>query len=132
VGGRDAIDRVASTSAATFLRDTGNGLYTIRAMGIPNHATGIFPNEHCPDSIFAQNKTFQISSKPQVAAKPIALEGWLFGVCLIGVVMDPSGPFWKADARTGWLFEVNSTRARGYLGMPAPERIHHARFPGVG
>ena len=117
VGGRDAIDRVSATSAAAFLRDTGNGFYTIKAMGIPNHATGIFPNENCPESILAQNSTFRMTSKPQAVSKPIALEGWLFGVCLNGVVLDPSGPFWRGDAKTGWLFEVNSTTARQYLGL---------------
>ena len=42
----------------------------IRANGLPNHATGQFPNRNNPNAITEKNYIFRASLHPQMAARP--------------------------------------------------------------
>jgi hypothetical protein len=74
--------------------------------GMPDHAIGDFPNRHDPVPIRPQEIKLQMPVKPVLASKLEPLNMWLFGVAVNGVPFDPSGPFWNADAASGWQFEV--------------------------
>ncbi len=76
----------------------------IRANGIPNHVTGQFPNRGNPNTISAQNYSFTITAKPQVAARPTFAGMALFGVALNGVVFDPGAAEWWNGDRA-WQYE---------------------------
>ncbi|MST00664.1 MAG: YHYH protein [Pedosphaera sp.] len=76
----------------------------IRANGIPDHVTGQFPNRGNPNRISAQNYSFTVTAKPQIAARPTFAGMTLFGVALNGVVFDPSAAEWWNGDRA-WQYE---------------------------
>jgi hypothetical protein len=117
---RSLIDRLASPSFAGRRVDRyGDGYRFIQGTGLPEHATGAFPNPNCPGPIMAQNHEFRVAAAPQIAAAPKTLDGWIFGVGINGVVFDPTGPFFYRDpqTRTSWEFEVMTSSVRPYLGL---------------
>ena len=85
---------------------TDNGKRLITANGLPDHASGDFPNWHDPVPLRPQKHKLEMSMTPVAAEKPVPLLMWLFGVAVNGVPFDPSGPFWNADGHSGWQFEV--------------------------
>ena len=95
----------------------------VTANGLPDHAVGDFPNAHDPIAIRPQAHRLEVPRHPEVADAPIPLEMWLFGIAINGVPFDPSGPFWRADAASGWQFEVLHPANAVALGIDA-NRAH--------
>jgi len=92
--------------------------YSIRALGIPSHPTGQFPNDNCPGSIVGSAVTYQITKTPKKAKVITALNGWLFGVAVNGVCMDPTGPsYYKNGVESPFRFEVLSALGKPALGI---------------
>ncbi len=85
---------------------TANGKRLVTANGMPNHATGDFPNRHDPVPLRPQQHRLEMPLTPLAAEKPVPLAMWLFGIAVNGVPFDPSGPFWNSDGSSGWQFEV--------------------------
>jgi len=89
----------------------------IRANGLPNHATGKFPNSGNPNSIQAQNYHFRMPLRPVAQAQFSSLERQPIGVAVNGVVFDPgTAEFWKSDPASGWRREA-IVQGKGGLGM---------------
>lgn len=61
----------------------------IVANGLPDHATGRFPNAKNPNRIAAQSYRYTVPLRPVVAAKPTPLPAQPFGIALNGVLFDP-------------------------------------------
>ncbi len=89
----------------------------IRANGIPNHVTGIFPNQDDPAAIRVLEARYLVDFYPSANAYATPIHGWLFGIARSGVPFDPTGPFWSTTPGNVWEFEVMSTVARPYLGL---------------
>ncbi|HEY9824957.1 MAG TPA: YHYH protein [Stenomitos sp.] len=86
---------------------TQGGVRYIVANGIPNHATGTFPNQHNPNRIQPQNERFQMPAHPQVAAQVTPAHGRRSGVALNGIVFDPgTAELWQGDRN--WRYEALS------------------------
>jgi hypothetical protein len=86
------------------------GFRFIKADGLPDHATGQFPNRNNPNRITAQVYAFRVPLQPIKAGTPTFYRpSHLFGVALNGVVFDPNtAEFWKNDPRSGWMIEALS------------------------
>lgn len=91
----------------------------ILSNGIPDHATGVFPNPGCPIPIRARRHVYRVPLAPVAAAELRPIGFWEFGVARNGVPLDPGGPHLQGDASTGWRFEVLSPVARPHLGIDA-------------
>ncbi len=78
----------------------------IKANGIPDHATGQFPNPNNPNAITAQRYDYKVPLKPQVAAQPVAYRMQPFGIAVNGVGFDPfAAEWWQGDPASGWQYE---------------------------
>ena len=76
----------------------------VRANGIPDHASGRFPNRNNPNSIYPQEYTFRVPVKPAVANHLTDLGMHPFGVAVNGVVFDPkAAEWWRGDQR--WQYD---------------------------
>ena len=86
------------------------GFRFIKADGLPDHATGQFPNRSNPNRISAQAYSFRMPLQPIKAGQPTFYRpNHLFGVALNGVVFDPNtAEFWNNDPRSGWMIEALS------------------------
>lgn len=79
----------------------------ITSNGIPNHATGRFPNRGNPNSIQEQRYTFRVPANPQIADLLTDARRQPFGVALNGVPFDPgTAEFWNNDPN--WCYEALS------------------------
>jgi hypothetical protein len=83
-----------------------NGRRLFVSNGLPDHATGDFPNSHDPIPIRPQDHNLEMPLTPTVAESSQPLAMWLFGIAVNGIPFDPSGPFWNSDGNSGWQFEV--------------------------
>ena len=84
-----------------------DGFREITSNGIPNHATGAFPNRGNPNSIGPQQYHFRMPLEPKANERPTPMRGSLFGVALNGIVFDPgTAEFWNNDRRAGWNYEA--------------------------
>lgn len=138
----DAPAPAASQAQATggYFRVTRSGdKLLLESNGLPNHATGAFPNAGCPFGIKATTHRFTVAASPVAAAKVTPINGWLFGVAVNGVVFDPTGPYlYDGTTKTSWHFEVTSTVARPHLGLDQnnahsqPGGEYHYHGPPVG
>lgn len=124
--GRGVLDNLLSPSNSVApssldktaqLGDIGDTYYYIKSNGLPDHTTGAFPNSNCPGPILPQAGNFRIAKAPKLAPVTTPLNGWLFGIGVNGVAFDPTGPFYKGTAQTGWTFEVMTAIARPTLGL---------------
>lgn len=90
--------------------DEAQGLRFIRADGLPNHATGSFPNRFNPNSISVQKYYFRMPLRPATTGRPMFYRpNHLFGVAINGVVFDPNtAEYWNDDRRSGWMIEALS------------------------
>jgi hypothetical protein len=61
----------------------------IEANGLPDHKPGQFPNRGNPNSISAQQYKFEMPLKPKTNQYARALDRYLFGIAVNGVVFDP-------------------------------------------
>ncbi|MEM9905318.1 MAG: hypothetical protein AAF921_09880 [Cyanobacteria bacterium P01_D01_bin.44] len=67
-----------------------DGYRYIDANGIPDHATGAFPNTGNPNSISAQRHRFRVTLTPQLAGRSTPARP-TFGVALNGVLIQSGG-----------------------------------------
>lgn len=84
-----------------------DGWRYLQSNGLPDHATGRFPNRNNPNRISAQQYRFRITLNPQPArqATPVGMN--LFGVGVNGVPFDPAAAeFWQRNPRSGWQYEA--------------------------
>jgi len=78
----------------------------IRSNGLPDHATGRFPNRGNPNTIAPQRYDFRVPLHPVAAASPTPLRMQPFGVAVNGVVFDPgANEWWNNDRSSGWQVE---------------------------
>lgn len=87
-----------------MITDDGNYRY-IKSNGIPDHATGNFPNSGNPNSISVQNHNFRVTLHPEKTghATPVQLSG----VAINGIPMDPgTAEFWNRDRSSGWNIQA--------------------------
>lgn len=78
----------------------------ISANGIPDHATGAFPNAHNPNRMRDQSYNYRMPLAPraQSTATPLGMYPW--GVARNGIPFDPLAmEFWNNDPRSGWQYE---------------------------
>lgn len=79
----------------------------ITSNGIPDHATGRFPNRSNPNAISEQSYRFTVPVNPQVSSRPTPMRRQPFGIALNGVVFDPgTAEAWQNDRRSGWRYEA--------------------------
>jgi len=105
------LDLVPQAAAAQQVEiDERQGVRLIRADGLPDHATGQFPNRGNPNRISAQNYYFRVPLRPTRTGRVIYYRpNHLFGVALNGVVFDPNtAEYWNDDRRSGWMIEALS------------------------
>lgn len=80
-----------------------NGFRYITSNGIPNHATGQFPNQGNPSRISAQRHSFRVPLSPKPASKITILPIGKFGIAVNGIPFDPStAEWWNNDPSSGW------------------------------
>ncbi|MGB0743171.1 MAG: YHYH protein [Opitutales bacterium] len=146
----------STTAAPLVLSEIREGYRYVSTNGIPNHATGRFPNRGNPNVITEQAYHFRIPLDPDPPTRsidgPDAIHtdrGYLFGLALNGVPFEPAtGLNWTSEGlrrggRPGdWVHEaiggsinfgidhanahVQRTGAYHYHGIPTP-LIHEDR-----
>ena len=90
----------------------------IRANGLPDHATGRFPNANNPHRIAAQSYRYSVPLRPVVNARPTPLPAQPFGIAVNGVLFDPgTAEYWHNDRQSGWHYDA---KGEGFsLGLDA-------------
>ncbi len=79
----------------------------ILSNGIPNHATGRFPNRNNPNPIAEMSHIFRLPLRPVLGDRPTPTGFAWFGVALNGVPFEPgTQEFWKEDRDSGWNYEA--------------------------
>jgi hypothetical protein len=111
LGGAMLLSKRPNASAAApnnFVEITvRDGFRYITSNGIPNHATGRFPNRGNPNAIEEQRYTFRVPANPQAANRITDARRQPFGVALNGVPFDPgTAEFWNNDPN--WCYEALS------------------------
>jgi hypothetical protein len=105
------VDLVPRAAAAQQMEiDERGGVRYVRADGLPDHATGAFPNRSNPNRIAAQNYYFRMPLRPAKTGRAIWYRpNHLFGIAVNGVVFDPNtAEYWNDDRRSGWMIEALS------------------------
>ncbi|TLD70703.1 YHYH protein [Phragmitibacter flavus] len=111
VNQRGVVKPVPSTQAApadaTVTITIEGDKRVITANGLPDHATGRFPNRDNPHRITAQRYQFTVPLSPVPAPQPVPLVRQPFGIALNGVVFDPgTAETWQNDRDSGWHYEA--------------------------
>ncbi len=103
----------------------------IHANGLPNHATGAFPNANNPNRIAAQAYTFELPRHPTMLGRPTALAlPQPFGIAVNGVLFDPLAAEWYGrDPDSGWTIEAIG--AGGSLGLGLDANLAHVQPSGA-
>ena len=106
-----------------------DGFRVVESNGIPDHATGEFPNPGNPNRISEQKYKYKIPLSPKVSPEGFRMPGpppqdrndqngerrgpppnggpSVFGVALNGIPFDPgTGEAWNNDMRSGWNIEA--------------------------
>lgn len=92
-------NEVAITTDAQYRYITSNG--------IPDHATGQFPNRGNPNQVSEQSHSYRMPLNPALAAEPTPIVPGTFGVALNGVPFDPgTAEYWNNDRRSGWHYDA--------------------------
>jgi hypothetical protein len=84
--------------------------------GIPDHASGLFPNANNPFAIRPQRHRYTVSASPTPAATPVVMGFREFGVAVNGVPFDPAGPFFQGSQGSGWEFDPLMPSIGAHLG----------------
>ncbi|MEM6334000.1 MAG: YHYH protein [Planctomycetota bacterium] len=112
-------------ASAVDVRMDGDAL-TVIANGLPDHATGRFPNRGNPNRIQPQSYRFSLPTDPRPRDVAQAARGYVFGVALNGVVFDPgTAERWTPDGlRRGggpsdWTYEAFNAKGEPTLGLDA-------------
>jgi len=120
----------------------------VRSNGIPDHATGAFPNSGNPNTISEQKYLFRMPLKGQATGTTTPLHMSPFGVAVNGIPFDPgAAEYWHRDRNSGWQYEamvlgpklgldqnnahVQPNGAYHYHGIPTAllERLRQANKP---
>lgn len=102
-----SVDAVAQNPVVSIRAEGDYRIIT--SNGIPNHATGPFPNQNNPNRITEQNHSWKVPLKPKQAAKVTPLQLFPFGVGTNGIPFDPgAAEFWNRDFESGWQYEPMS------------------------
>ncbi len=97
---------IANSDAAATI-SVSKGYRVIRSDGLPDHATGRFPNRDNPNRIRRQSLEYRVPAQPVYQARTTSLGLWPFGVALNGVPFDPgAAEFWRGDPRLRWQYEA--------------------------
>lgn len=85
-----------------------NGVRRIRANGLPNHATGRFPNANNPNVITAQSYDYSLPASPSTNTKVDVYEiPQPFGIAVNGVLFDPlAAEYYNNDRNSGWNYNA--------------------------
>lgn len=79
----------------------------IAANGLPDHATGRFPNGDNPNGIRAQRYRFTVPLRPAANPQPTPLGPQPFGIAVNGVLFDPgTAEYWHNDRDSGWHYDA--------------------------
>lgn len=79
----------------------------ITANGLPDHATGAFPNADNPNAIRAQRYRYTMPVAPKVRGEATPLRRQPFGIAVNGVLFDPgTAEMWQNDRNSGWHYEA--------------------------
>jgi hypothetical protein len=108
---KGVVEPVPSTQRASGESEVSitveDGKRVIVANGLPDHATGKFPNRDNPNRIAPQRYRYTVPVTPTLATRPIPLRQQPFGIALNGVVFDPgTAEAWKNDRDSGWRYEA--------------------------
>lgn len=88
-----------------FKTHTDDNYRYIDTNGIPQHATGSFPNAYNPHRIYAQHYQVRLPLATQPSEHITPLHRMPFGIALNGVLFDPStAEFWQNDPQ--WRYEA--------------------------
>lgn len=113
--------------ASTMVMTTDKRYRYIRSNGIPEHATGRFPNANNPNQIRPQTHRFRMPLHPKPAQRITPLRRMRFGVALNGVPFDPgTAEAWRDDPRSGWNYEAISD----YLDLGLDDNNAHVQPSG--
>jgi hypothetical protein len=100
----------------------------IRANGLPDHATGQFPNAHNPNSIAPQNYVFRVPLHPVPAAQSSRFVLQPFGIAINGILFDPgANEWWNRDRNSGWQYEPMT----GHLDLGVDQYNAHVQPSGA-
>lgn len=92
---------------------TQGSFRVIRSNGLPDHATGAFPNEGNPNAIAEQHYEYRVPKDPKKTGQTTALGMSPFGVAINGVPFDPGAAEWyEGNPRSGWQYEAMYLGAR--------------------
>jgi len=76
--------------------------------GLPDHATGAFPNPGNPNRIAEQHYRFTMPAKPVANPAATPIRNQPFGIAVNGVLFDPgTAEFWQDDRGSGWHYDAN-------------------------
>lgn len=102
-----AISQPAYANATSASINFEGSSRVIRSNGIPNHATGDFPNPGNPNTISEQHYTFRMPKKPVKTGRTIKLGMFPFGVAINGIPFDPgAAEWWNNNPQSGWQYEA--------------------------
>ncbi|XP_078689838.1 uncharacterized protein LOC144921083 [Branchiostoma floridae x Branchiostoma belcheri] len=114
---RDVTEQNTGLKGTVTVTEAGD-VITIVSNGIPDHATAIYPNQHNPNSIVAQNYRFTIPKNPQVASQTSCLPMGPVGVAINGVPIFNPFTIECLDAKENEVFDECD-------GHPAPGGQYH-------
>ena len=98
-------------AAGTLSMTTDGDHRAFRSDGLPEHATGNFPNSGNPHTIRSQSYDFRVPLKPRLTGRVVTLGRHPFGIAVNGVVFDPgTAGFWNRDPNSGWRLEALGER----------------------
>lgn len=93
-----------SSNNEVKIHDDGQYRY-IESNGIPDHATGAFPNRGNPNSISAQSHRYRMPLNPQKTDRKTDVR--IAGIAINGVPMEPgTAEAWNNDRRSGWNIQA--------------------------
>ena len=98
-----ALGLLASLSqAGVSITDTGSTI-CIQSDGLPDHATGQFPNRGNPHTMRRQNIRVCVDANPQKSSQPTEIERGAIGIGLNGVMFRPeAADYWDPNSRRGF------------------------------
>ncbi len=107
-----------------------DGFRIITSNGIPDHATGAFPNPGNPNSISPQNYHYRVTMTPKLTGKDTPSR--LFGVAINGIPFDPgtaelwhNNNQWHYEALSGYLFSQGGLGVDSNLAHVQPNGAYH-------
>jgi hypothetical protein len=122
-----AITAIACALEAPQVRiEEKGGKRIITANGIPDHATGAFPNRGNPHSIEAQRHKFEMTLSPKAEKKPTPANFAFFGVAVNGVPFEAgTAEFWNGNR--DWNYEAKG----GAIDLGLDQNDAHVQPGGV-